>query len=154
MKRLATQAATAAVPVVDEPAPVLDPALGAPRPVDVVDVLGVIGMTPVREHEDDLAPQLLGDVALMLQEVFAFLLAEVGVHLLGPVDHHRTANALLVSSQEAERIVDAIADGQRDGQRLRELPDSLGVVRADQSREEYVADLPLKVSRRTQGVNH
>ena len=44
MKRLATQNPVVVVPVVVEPVPVLNPTVVVP--VDVVDVLGVVGMTP------------------------------------------------------------------------------------------------------------
>ncbi len=44
MNRLATEHPIVVVPVVVEPFPVLDPAVVVP--VDVVDVLGVVGVTP------------------------------------------------------------------------------------------------------------
>lgn len=44
MNRLATQHPVVVVPVVVDPVPVLDPA--AVVPVDVIDVLGVVGVTP------------------------------------------------------------------------------------------------------------
>ena len=46
MKRLATENPIVVVPVVVQPVPVPDPALGVLVPVDVVDVLGVVGVTP------------------------------------------------------------------------------------------------------------
>lgn len=44
MNKLAAQHPVVVVPVVVEPVPVLDPAIAVP--IDVVDVLGVVGVTP------------------------------------------------------------------------------------------------------------
>jgi len=45
MRRLATEDAIVAIPVVVEPVPVLDPALGVLVPINVGDVLGVVRVT-------------------------------------------------------------------------------------------------------------
>jgi hypothetical protein len=44
MKRLATEHPIVVVPVVVQPVPIPDPLVAVP--VDVVDVVGVVGMTP------------------------------------------------------------------------------------------------------------
>lgn len=81
---LATEHPVAAVPVAAEPDPVLDPA--AAVPVDEGNVLGVIGVPPVREDEDDFAPQRDGDLTMVREEMLALLHAEMRLHLLGPID--------------------------------------------------------------------
>lgn len=148
---LATEHPTAVAPADDEPVPVPHPAVAVP--VDTVDAVGVAGETPVRENEHHLVAQGDWDVLLVVQQVLPVILAEVGVHLLGSLDHGMADHRLLVSTQETKYVVGAVARGEAgrhdvfDEQLLRELADSIRVVGADQSAEELVADLPLQVCR-------
>jgi len=136
------------VPVVAEPSPVLDPAVDAP--VDAEDVLGVVGVTPIREDEDHLPPQAHGDLVLVLQDVLALVLPEVGGHDLGARDHLVADHRRLVSPQEAENVVGATLNRHLRRERaldegVAELLDLPGVGRVDQSREPLVTELLQQV---------
>jgi len=91
---LATEHPIVVVPAAVEPVPVPHPA--AVTPVDVVDVAGDVGVTPVGEDKHDLAPQGDWDVLLVVQKILPIVLAKVGDHLLGPLDHGVADHRLLV----------------------------------------------------------
>ncbi len=102
-----------------------DPATGSAVPVDVADAARGAGVTPVGEDEGDLAAQTLRDVVLVVQEPLAVFLAEVGVHLLGALDHDVTLDRGLARLEEAEDLVGAIAEGDLGGKfRLDDLEPS------------------------------
>lgn len=121
-------------------------------PKDVADILGVAGATPVGEDEHDLAPQTHGDILLVVQQVLAVVLPEVGVHVLGARDHLVVEHRRLVFPQEAEDIVGAAIDRHLRRERgciphegIAELLDLPGVGRVDQSCEALVAELIQEV---------
>ncbi|MAF14073.1 MAG: hypothetical protein CMI53_04260 [Parcubacteria group bacterium] len=106
---LATEHPIAAAPGEAEPVPVLNPAVAVPT--DESNALGIVGMTPVWEDENDLAPKSFRDFLLVIQEILAVVLAQIGLHFLGALDHHGTGYRFLVSSQEAENLIGAVANG-------------------------------------------
>jgi len=145
---LATEYPNAATPVaVAEPAPAPDPALGVLVPVDVVDALGVVRMTPVREDEVHLAPQNRGNLVLVIQEILPVVSPEVGVHLAGSLNHGVADYRRLLFPKETEDVVSAAADSHlgRDGVFFEELVTELlklvHVSRVDQSLKPLIAEL-------------
>lgn len=78
---LAAQNPVEVMPAVADPAEVQVPLLAIP--VDAGDAPGAIGVLLVREDEDHLAPERGGDLALVLEEMLAIVLPEVGAQLLG-----------------------------------------------------------------------
>ena len=153
---LATEHPEAAAPVVAEPAPVLAPAVVVPA--DARHEPAVDREPPVREDEDDLAAESGRDLVLVGEEELAVLLAEVGAEPLGAGDHHAADHRGLALPEEGEDLVGAAADGHLGGEggldeRLGELPHRLGVVRGDECREQFVADLALQMGRRTQSIH-
>lgn len=143
--------------MVADPVPALDPA--AVAPVDVIDDLGVVGVTPTGEDEDDLATEGDGDVLLVVEQILPVLLAEVRRHLLGTLDHGGTDHRPLALPQEAENVVGTVTDGQLRGEDggldedVAELLDLPGVTRVDQGREALGTELLLEVSQFTEVIH-
>ena len=67
MKRLATENPVVVVPVVVEPVPVPDPALGVLVPVDIVDVLGVVGVPPKVCNKPSMPPPIEYSISVIDQ---------------------------------------------------------------------------------------
>lgn len=138
---LAAKHPNAVVPAAAEPVPVPDPA--AAVPADVVNVLGVTEMAPVREDERDLAAKSGRDVLLVVEQVLAVVFAQVRVHLHCPLDHGVAAHEILAFPQEGKDLVSAAADHDlgRHYKAVAELLDLSGVGRIDQGTETILAEL-------------
>ena len=113
-------------------------------------MLGVLRVPPAREDEGDVVAELGGDIVLVLQEVLAVFLTEVGLHLLRPVHQGITNDKPLFFLEEAEDFVRATADGQLSGDAgpdevITEGLDFARVVRADKSLEPVISNLSLEM---------
>lgn len=153
LRGLAAENLVDAVEAIVEPVPVRDPADAAPvGTVDAADqvllVLLVVRVPVVGEDEDDLAAEDGRDLVLVLEQVLAVVLAEVGVHLLRPLDHHVALDGLL-APEEREDLVGAAADGDLGGDdvelSITELLGLPGVRRVDQGLPASRAELLFEV---------
>ena len=107
-------------------------------------------MAPVREDEHDLAAKSGRNVLLVVEQVLAVVLAQIRIHLLGPLDHGAAGHVVLALPQEAENLVSAASDHDlgRQGaleEALGELANRLRVVGAYQRLKELVPELPLQM---------
>jgi len=95
----------------------------------------------------------------MVQQMLAVIGTEVGVHFLGPLDHHVALDHPSVTfPQNGENLVGAVADGDLGGQEIfdkliAKFPDFPRVFRVDQCREPLIADLPFEMSCRIQSIH-